>query len=114
MSDTTGWVEVNEGGEAWDGKEPIQGVYQLMKTNVGKNKSNMYVLKTKDGQIGVWGSAVLDSKFEQIEKGSEVRVEFVGLAESKNGNEYKDYKVQYKPNDIVTKAKETFDGAEVL
>lgn len=111
---TSDWIEVNEGGEAWDGKEPIQGVYLAMKTNVGKNKSNMYVLKTEDGQIGVWGSAVLDSKFEQIEKGSEVRVEFIGLAESKSGNEYKDYKVQYKPNQDKENVEKVFDGAEVL
>jgi hypothetical protein len=110
MSD---WIEVNEGGEAWDGKEPIQGVYMSSKSNVGPNSSNMYMIKVGDEMKGIWGSAVIDSKFEQISKGSEVRVEFLGKAKSKSGTEYKDYKVQYKPTE-ASKVVDQFDGAEVL
>jgi len=106
------WIEVNEGGDAWDQKEPIQGVYKAAKQNVGPNNSNMYMVDVKGNLTGIWGSAVIDSKFEQIPVGSEVRVEFKGMAEGKRG-QYKDYKVQYKPTEI-SKVADQFDGAEVI
>lgn len=111
MSD---WITVSEGGDAWDGKKPVQGVYTSKKTNVGPNKSNMYMLRTEDGTVGVWGSTVIDSKFEQISMGSEVKVEFLGVETGKTGKEYKDYKVQYKPSEDVKNVADTFGGAEVL
>ena len=94
----TEWITVGEGGNtpAWDRKEPVQGVFVDMKTDVGPNKSNMYTLKTKDGEVDVWGSTVLDSKFEQVPRGAEVRIEFLGMAEGKSGKEYADYKFQYR------------------
>ena len=94
----TEWITVGEGGNtpAWDRKEPVQGVFVNMKTDVGPNKSNMYTLKTKDGEVDVWGSTVLDSKFEQVPRGAEVRIEFLGMAEGKSGKEYADYKFQYR------------------
>lgn len=109
MSD---WIEVSESGDAWNQKEPIEGVFSSTKHDVGPNKSNMYMLQTKDGTTGVWGSTVLDSKFEQIPVGSEVRVSFIGLATGKSGKEYKDYKVQYKP--AVEKVVDPWKDSEEL
>lgn len=114
MSD---WVEVGGGDNtAWDKKQPIQGVYVGMKTDVGPNKSNMYTLRTKDGEVDVWGSTVLDSKFENINKGMEVRIECLGEAESKAGKSYMDYKVQYReaPFQEVVDASEVSELDEII
>ena len=93
----TEWITVGDSNSTtWDRKEPVQGVFVNMQTDVGPNKSNMYTLKTKDGEVDVWGSTVLDSKFEQVPRGAEVRIEFLGMAEGKSGKEYADYKFQYR------------------
>lgn len=89
------WSEVSiESSETWDKKEPVQGLLVDKKTNVGDNASNLYVIETADGNIGVWGSAVLDTKFSNIKVGTEVKVEFVGkVTNPKTKREYNDYKV---------------------
>ena len=69
------WREVNPDTEdMWDCEKDktIQGVYVAKKENVGENNSNVYVLNVGDKKVGVWGSVVLDSRFEQIKQGSEV------------------------------------------
>jgi hypothetical protein len=93
------WIELSGGSDSnatWDRQDPIQGVYVSKKTDVGPNNSNMYNLKTSDGEVGVWGSTVIDSKFEQIPLGAEVRIEPLGMAKSKMGKEYADFKFQYR------------------
>lgn len=100
--DMTEWKEA--GGstdDTWDKKEPIQGILKNIKTNVGPNASNMYVLKVGDKEVGIWGSTVLDSRFEDIPAGSEVRVESLGTATGKNGKEYANYRVQYREVPMV-------------
>jgi hypothetical protein len=90
------WIDLNDKAPTWDKKEPVQGFYTHKQENVGPNSSNLYTLKTDKGDVGVWGSTVIDSKFEQIPTGSEVRIESLGTAEGKNGKEYNDYKVSYR------------------
>ena len=107
------WIEVSEGGDAWDQKQPIQGFYQSTRSNVGPNGSNMHMLKTKDGVKGVWGSAVLDNKFEQVPQNAEVKIEYLGKEKSKTGVEYKNYKFQYRQTE-ASKVADTFEDAEVL
>ena len=47
--------------------DSVEGRYVAKSENVGRNKSNVYVVETEDGKkIGVWGSTVLDSKFQKI------------------------------------------------
>ena len=92
------WQEVNPDTEnMWNFREQktIQGVYVAKKENVGENNSNIYVLNTNDGKkIGVWGSVVLDSRFEQIQQGAEVKIEYLGKTKGeKGGREYHNYKV---------------------
>lgn len=96
--DMTDWIDVGGSAESttWDKKAPLQGVYTAKKENVGPNESNMYTIKTTDGNVDVWGSTVIDSKFEQIPRGSEVRIEYLGMAKGKSGKEYADYKFQYR------------------
>ena len=83
-----------EKGEELSVGDSIEGRYILKKENIGAHKSKVYVLETSDGKkIGVWGSTVLDSKFEQIAIGKMVAVEYVGEKTGKTGSTYKDFKV---------------------
>ena len=93
-----GWTEVGgDSGDMWDKEGSIEGTYVSKKTDVGPKNSNIYNLQTKDGLIGVWGSAVLDTKMDQLQTGAEVRITHLGMGKSKSGNEYHDYKVEVKP-----------------
>lgn len=103
MSQNDNWddaVEANaQSNETWDSTSstPIVGKYIGMKTNVGPNASNIYnIVNEEDGEIwGVWGSAVIDSKFEEIPVNSRVRIEYLGKKPGKRG-EFKDYSIKYK------------------
>lgn len=116
MSD---WTEVGggDGADMWDRQGSVQGVYTTSRSGVGPNKSMVYTLKTDKGEIGVWGSTVLDSKFEQIERGSEVKVTSLGKAKSQTGKEYNDFKVEVKPvEDVAEGTENVIDtlGGEVI
>ena len=98
MEEQNNWITLSDkGAPTWDKKAPVQGVLIRTQSDVGPNKSKLYTLKTTDGDVGVWGSTVIDSKFEQIPMNSEVRVEALGVAESKAGKSYNDFKVSYRP-----------------
>lgn len=112
-----GWTEAGSSNTpTWDEQTPIQGKFIKTKSGVGPNKSMLYTLLTKDGEVGIWGSTVLDTKFSEIPHGSEVRVEFLGKATGKNGrSQYKDYKVLYKApvgQTQVEQVQDAFPGAE--
>lgn len=97
--DKNEWREANATNDAtWDPEKEktIQGVYVSVKSNVGPNDSNMYTIYNGLIKVGVWGSTVLDSKFEEIPIGSQVKVEYLGKAKGKSDKEYKDFKVLYK------------------
>lgn len=101
MAQTDGWLEAGSGsGDMWDESNgPIQGVYIKKRTNVGPNESNVYTLRTENGEVGVWGSTVINTKFDEIPIGSMVRVEFIGKVSGKRGgSQYKDYQIKYKPD----------------
>lgn len=101
MSNNDGWVEIG-GGEAtdmWNREGTITGKVKSRKSGVGPNNSMVYQIETDKGEIGVWGSTVLDTKFEQIKDGDNVRIEYLGKAKSQRGGEYHDYKVSVKPAD---------------
>jgi hypothetical protein len=104
MSDE--WTTVSDTSETWDKSEPIQGVYKRQKTGIGQNESNQYVLETKDGEVAIWGSAVIDSKFEQIPVGSEVRIKFEGKKSGKSGNSYNDYTIAFRGGETQTQVDE--------
>lgn len=90
----------------WDRVDPITGVYTDVKDNVGPNESLLYTISTEDGDVGVWGSTVLNMKFKNIPLNSPVKIECLGKVKSeKTGREYTDYKVMYKlPDEPVTEA----------
>jgi hypothetical protein len=107
--DTLVWDE----GDAGEGKvylgEQITGVYVGKKENVGKNKSVVYTIdaETEDGTVpvNVWGSKVLDGKFDKgddgsaVPEGSTVRITYKGFPEGKN---YRDFLLEF----AVTEAEE--------
>lgn len=91
------WREVGAGSdETWDQEQPVQGLLIAKKTDVGPNNSMVYIIEQPGGsRISIWGSTVLDTKFEQVPIGAEVRVEFLGKVKSPTPGRspYKDYKV---------------------
>lgn len=113
MSSLDGFVEAGQAGDSWDGEKPVQGIYIAKKTNVGRHSSNVYVLDVNGTHISVWGSTVIDGKFEEIPLNSEVYVEALGEAKSKTGGTYKDYKVLYKKA-ITADVEKAFPDAEVV
>lgn len=95
MSD---WKEVNIGDEVmWDRKEPIEGTLVSVKAEVGPNESMLYTIKTEKGNVGVWGSTVLDTKLGQLATGSLIRIEPLGeVVSEKTKRKYQDFKVLFK------------------
>lgn len=71
----------------------VEGKYLGKKEPTGKMTSALYVLETKTGTTGVWGSAVLDAHFREVPIGNSVRIEFLGKEKSlKNpGRTYNNY-----------------------
>lgn len=93
------WIEVSTNSdEVWDGKAVLQGVYLNKKDNVGPNESTMYFIKTKDSEVGVWGSTVINNKMALVPFNSEIVIEPLGIVKSeKTGRQYKDYAIKYRP-----------------
>lgn len=71
----------------------ISGRYIEKLENIGPNKSNVYVIESNGQRIGLWGSTVIDSKFERITIGKVVAVAYAGIGKSKMGKSYKDFKI---------------------
>lgn len=94
----TDWQEANANNDdMWDLKDPLEGRYVSKKVGVGANSSMVYTIALPTHNVGVWGSTVLDSKFQEVPIGSEVRVEFLGMNKGKSGKEYKDFKLLFRP-----------------
>lgn len=83
--------------------EVIQGWYLRKKIDVGQNDSNVYEIQLRDGRlVSVWGSGVLDGKFDSgykngpIPVGAEVRITYLGIAQPKTpgGRAYQQFKVE--------------------
>lgn len=99
MSD---WTEAGTGGESWKPEnegDTITGLYTQKKENVGINNSNVYMVEQAGAEeaTSVWGSTVLDTKFQEIPVGSEVKIEYLGKEKGKGPKPYNNYKVLYKP-----------------
>jgi len=80
----------------------LTGYYTGMKTKVGQNDSNIYELELLDGPaagqiVAVWGSGLLDGKFNEIPIGCMVRITYLGVSQPKTpkGRPYQNFKVEY-------------------
>lgn len=110
MSNDNEWQEVGGGAqtEMWDeqaGDKTIIGKLVNIKKNIGKNHSNIYELDLGDKKIiGVWGSTVLDSRFETIEVGTDVKIVYNGKLQGKDSRgAYKNYTVSTrKPKEAAS------------
>jgi hypothetical protein len=71
--------------------QSIEGRYIAKREKVGEKKSNMYVLETDNGNVGIWGRAVIDSKFAKIAIGKMVGIEYLGKKTSRGGSTYNDF-----------------------
>lgn len=100
MSD---WKEIARPGDVstWepDENEELEGTLTRITRNVGQNGSTIYEITLASGELcGVWETAVLKSKLEQVPVGSEVKIIYLGKRKSKKGpGTYKDYKVMSRP-----------------
>lgn len=95
--DLDDWIETGQSA-SWDESEVLIGTYVRVKTNVGTHNSNVYVIRKEDGsELGVWGSTVINGRFEEIPVGSLIKIESLGETKSKTGTKYKDYRIMYKP-----------------
>lgn len=77
----------------------VEGTYVSKKTDIGQNASNIYEIKTRDGQLySMWGSALLDGKFAMIPVGSEVNIQFLGITQPKtaNGRPFNNFKIMHR------------------
>ena len=91
----------------WDYKmdEEITGTLVSIETEVGPNSSNLYTLKKADGSlISVWGTTLLDNRFNKAEIGSEVKIVYLGEAKSeKTGRTYHNFDFFLAEGDSVEK-----------
>ena len=93
------WEEVDPSKfPTWEPKidEEVVGTLEKIETNIGPNKSKLYTLKQEnDEMIKVWGSTVLDKRFDFISLGEKVKIVYCGIIESQSGGgrKYKDFKV---------------------
>ena len=85
-----------QAGDSWDREGELNGIYVEHKQNVGRYQSHVYVIEQADGsRISVWGSTVLDSRFQEIPLESEVWITCLGEKSGKGGSTYTDYQVDY-------------------
>ncbi len=96
-------VEEKEKINMWDPQavgESIEGVYIDKEEDVGQYSSNLYTIKTDQGEIKFWGSKVLDELMKKVPFRDEVRIIYQGKQQSKKGNKpWKDYQVMHREVD---------------
>lgn len=78
------WKFENEG-------DFIQGVYVQKKTEVGRNKANLYILEVEGKLKAVWGTAVIDNSMTDpnISIGDTIRITYVGENEKPKYHKFK-------------------------
>jgi len=93
------WKELkNQKSTPWmfDSEGELEGIY--LESKNAKNKQgkpitfHAFKIEKSGETVSVLGGTVLDRVFSQVEKGTKVKIEYIGEAEGKNGN-YKNYKV---------------------
>ena len=100
------WKFENEG-------DFIQGIYAKKKTDVGKNKANLYLLEVEGKLKAIWGSTVLDNAMEdpQIELGDTIRITYEGENEKPKYHKFKVEK-DFPDEDIPDAVEDAAEEAE--
>lgn len=95
-------INSSERNDSWNAKEDnrqvgdkLHGFYVEKKNiNTKKGAATIYVIHADDDKkYDLWGSAVITSAFDQIKLGAEVEIEYLGMAESKSGNDFHNYEI---------------------
>lgn len=70
-----GYEEVSIGAEMhkFEKDKPIEGEFTDLRTEVGKNESNVYTV----GDYTFWGTSALDLLMSGVKKGSKVRITLI-------------------------------------
>ena len=80
--DKNEWKEIKDNEDVvWKPErigEEISGKYIRKEEDVGVYHSNKYTLENENGEIDVFGSTVLDSKFNDVPLGYEVKIIYQG------------------------------------
>ena len=95
------WKELTQQGDfpkMWDWEsdgEKIEGELIKVDTGVGKNESNVYTIKAGGGEeVGIWGTAVLDSRLNELELGTKIQIIYKGKKKNpESGRTFKDFSV---------------------
>jgi len=94
-----GWEKV-EVAPTWNPEEEPEliGVFLNAEENVGANNSMLYTFERPDGsRVGVWGSAILDSRMKNLTVGEEVKIVYKGKVRSeRTGRVYKNFEVYHR------------------
>lgn len=96
----------------------LTGYYTGKKTDVGQNGSNLYEIQmSEEGPnygrlVAIWGSSLLDGRFDEVPLNSMVRITCLGIAQPKTprGRAYMNFKVEYdkdskRPANLVEAAR---------
>lgn len=62
--------------------------------------SNLHILKTPTGNLGVWGKTHLDGLMKRITPGVKIRIQYAGLQETDNNPMYK-YQIRQNLEDVI-------------
>ena len=100
----------------WDPQEEneLMGTYVDKKEGIGANKSNLYTFRKKDGSlVSVWGCAVLDVRFGNLEAGEDVKIVYKGkVSNEKTGRTYHDFDVYHRESEIPVVEDNVEDGSD--
>ncbi len=92
-----------ESGGTWPPKDvksgaSIEGMIVNFEENANATAENPLrdiILNTPKGEVRVWGSAILQRKIREEDKGKEVRITYKGLVKVKRGKA-KDFEIEVK------------------
>ena len=82
----------NELPEQWNPEtegESIEGVYKQKKSDVGKNKSTIYIINVAGILTSIWGYTVLDDKMNYVDIDDTIKITYLGIEKN-----YKNFKVE--------------------
>ena len=88
------WIEVVAGNVFVFQQEgdTIEGV--LVKKREGKKYDNMvYDIETKDGLKTIFGTAILDTRMENVAENTPVKIEYIGEIKTGTGRLAKNFKI---------------------
>lgn len=114
MADEYTKVNINSGDATpWDSEKDkeLEGIFVDKKSNIGANQSNLYTVQKEDGSfVSFWGSAVIDSNFDKIPLGAQIKIVYLGKQKNTKGDrEFKNFDIYSKQIKVPTQAPEQSD-----